>query len=55
MSNVSNLEIGKTKDKPAEHMVVASFGGPTFRTTRIYTHVLNRGPAGVRSPVDELS
>jgi len=24
------------------------------RTTLIYTHVLNRGPSGVRSPVDGL-
>ncbi len=24
------------------------------KTTMIYTHVLNRGPAGVRSPVDTL-
>jgi integrase len=24
------------------------------RTTMIYTHVLNRGPTGVRSPVDTL-
>jgi site-specific recombinase XerD len=23
-------------------------------TTRIYTHVLNRGPGGVRSPADRL-
>jgi site-specific recombinase XerD len=23
-------------------------------TTQIYTHVLNRGPAGVRSPVDRM-
>jgi len=23
-------------------------------TTQIYTHVLNRGPAGVRSPADKL-
>ena len=23
-------------------------------TTQIYTHVLNRGPSGVRSPVDRL-
>ena len=23
-------------------------------TTMIYTHVLNRGPAGVRSPVDNM-
>ena len=25
-----------------------------YKTTMIYTHVLNRGPAGVRSPVDGL-
>jgi len=25
-----------------------------MKTTMIYTHVLNRGPAGVRSPVDGL-
>lgn len=25
------------------------------KTTMIYTHALNRGPAGVRSPVDRLS
>ena len=24
-------------------------------TTQIYTHVLNRGPAGVRSPADRLA
>jgi site-specific recombinase XerD len=24
------------------------------KTVMIYTHVLNRGPAGIRSPVDEL-
>jgi integrase len=24
------------------------------KTTMFYTHVLNRGPAGVRSPVDAL-
>ena len=23
-------------------------------TTQIYTHVLNRGPAGVRSPIDRM-
>jgi integrase len=23
-------------------------------TTQIYTHVLNRGPAGVESPIDRL-
>jgi len=30
-------------------------GHSDVKTTMIYTHVLNRGPAGVRSPVDELS
>lgn len=29
-------------------------GHKDIRTTMIYTHVLNRGPAGVRSPVDSL-
>jgi site-specific recombinase XerD len=29
-------------------------GHRDLSTTMIYTHVLNRGPAGVRSPVDRL-
>jgi site-specific recombinase XerD len=29
-------------------------GHNEMKTTMIYTHVLNRGPAGVRSPVDAL-
>ena len=29
-------------------------GHKDIRTTMIYTHVLNRGPAGVRSPADSL-
>ncbi len=29
-------------------------GHADVKTTMIYTHVLNRGPASVRSPVDEL-
>lgn len=29
-------------------------GHSDVRTTMIYTHVLNRGPSGVRSPVDKL-
>jgi integron integrase len=30
-------------------------GHEDVRTTMIYTHVLNRGPAGVRSPADRMS
>ena len=29
-------------------------GHRNVKTTMIYTHVLNRGPAGVSSPVDRL-
>jgi site-specific recombinase XerD len=29
-------------------------GRSHVKTTMVYTHVLNRGPAGVRSPVDGL-
>ena len=29
-------------------------GHNDVKTTMIYTHILNRGPAGVRSPVDGL-
>ena len=29
-------------------------GHSVVKTTMIYTHVLNRGPSGVRSPVDGL-
>jgi integrase len=36
-----------------ERLGNAAASGPG-RQLRIYTHVLNRGPAGVRSPVDQM-
>ena len=30
----------------------ASLAGKDVRTTMVYTHVLNRGPTAVRSPLD---
>jgi site-specific recombinase XerD len=30
-------------------------GHKDVRTTMVYTHVLNQGPKGVRSPMDKLS
>jgi hypothetical protein len=36
-------------------MEEAKPGHKDVKTTMVYTHNLNRGPAGVRSPVDMLS
>jgi hypothetical protein len=37
------------------HALTPLFGHADVSTTMVYTHVLNRGPLGVRSPADRLS
>ena len=36
----------------ADYQLAATLGHRDVATTMIYTHVLNRGPAAVRSPLD---
>ena len=40
------MQLGRTKQE--------SLGHKNLNTTMIYTHVLNRGGKGVRSPLDAL-
>ena len=42
------------KDSPDIQTVPERLGHRDVSTTMIHTHVLNRGPAGVRSPADRM-
>jgi hypothetical protein len=39
---------------PINDEIDRASGGRDVSTTMIYTHVLNRGPAAVRSPADRM-
>ena len=43
-----------TGSMPGAKMEILASGARTAQTTMVYTHVLNRGGRGVRSPVDGL-
>jgi hypothetical protein len=49
-------DIGRISQSPQEGIrtVQEFLEHKDVKTMMIYTHVLNRGPVGVRSPVDEL-
>ena len=44
----------KLLDRLREALSSRHYSGRTEQTDMIYTHVLKRGPTGVRSPVDAL-
>ena len=51
---LSSISIHPLEDGYDIRTVQELLGHTNVKTTMLYTHVLNRGPSGVRSPIDSL-